>query len=90
MTITVFALLPVAAIVVLYVVTNPVQRLGLVAVFTAGFSLVVRIAGSKVRTIEVFAATAAYVLSQILKPRKGTDVVQIRCCTNSVYKSKNK
>jgi len=56
---TLFAsLLPTLSIVVLYIVDDMVKRLGLIAVFTAVFS--VTLAGlTKARTVDIFAATAA-------------------------------
>lgn len=52
------SLLPVAAIVVLYLVQSMAKRLAIVAVFTAGFSLLLAIA-TKAKRPENFAATAA-------------------------------
>ena len=52
------SLLPVVAVVVLYCVKNMLARLGLVALFTVLFSLVLIII-TRAKRIEVFAATAA-------------------------------
>jgi hypothetical protein len=54
------ALLPILAVVVLYCVKNMWARLGLVALFTVLFSLVLGLVATGKR-IEVFAATAAFV-----------------------------
>jgi hypothetical protein len=55
------ALLPILAVVVLYCVQNMWARLGLVALFTVLFSLVLSWVATGKR-IEVFAATAAFVV----------------------------
>lgn len=52
------SMLPVVSIVVLYFVTSMAVRLGIVAAFTAIFSLVLALI-TKGRRVEVFAATAA-------------------------------
>jgi hypothetical protein len=52
------SLLPVAAIVVLYYVTNMAARLGIIAAFTAIFSFVLALISTG-RRVEVFTATAA-------------------------------
>lgn len=54
------SLLPVVSIVVLYLVQSMPARLGIIATFTAGFSVVLSIITSATRS-ENFAATAAYV-----------------------------
>lgn len=54
------SLLPVVSIVVLYLVHSMPARLGIIAAFTAGFSVVLSIITSASR-IDNFAATAAYV-----------------------------
>lgn len=59
------SLLPVLAVVVLYCVKNMLMRLGMVALFTVLFSLALVLV-TKAKRIEVFAATAAYVLSKSL------------------------
>jgi hypothetical protein len=53
------SLLPILAIVVLYVVTDMPKRLGLLAVFTASFSTSLWFL-TEGRPIEIFSATAAY------------------------------
>jgi zinc transporter ZupT len=55
---TLSSLLPIVSIVVLYVVHSMPARLGIIAGFTAGFSLIVSIIMSATRS-ENFAATAA-------------------------------
>lgn len=55
---TLSSLLPIAAIVVLYVVQDMPKRLGIVAAFTAGFSLVLGFVTNG-ELIDVFAASAA-------------------------------
>jgi hypothetical protein len=60
------ALLPILSVVVLYCVKNMWVRLGLVAMFTVLFSLVLSLIAPAKR-IEVFAATAAFVLFYLLK-----------------------
>jgi hypothetical protein len=55
---TLSSLLPVASIVVLYVVHSMPARLGIIAGFTTGFSLIVGMITSATRS-ENFAATAA-------------------------------
>ncbi|KAK5046660.1 hypothetical protein LTR84_007421 [Exophiala bonariae] len=52
------SVLPVLSIVVLYIVRNMPTRLGLVALFTAAFSLSVAVL-TKARRVDVFTATAA-------------------------------
>lgn len=55
---TLSSLLPIAAIVVLYAVKDMSKRLGIVAAFTASFSLVLGIVTNG-ELIDVFAASAA-------------------------------
>lgn len=52
-------LLPSLAIIALYLVKDPLSRLGAIVGFSATFSLVLAIF-TKARPVEVFAATAAY------------------------------
>ncbi|CZR68131.1 uncharacterized protein PAC_18030 [Phialocephala subalpina] len=59
------ALLPVVSVVVLYCVKNMRVRLGLVAVFTVLFSLVLSLIAPAKR-VEVFAATAAFTSVQVV------------------------
>ncbi|KAG4221306.1 hypothetical protein PC116_g30218 [Phytophthora cactorum] len=60
-TTVVAAVLPLSSIVVLYLVKAESTRLGILIIFSACFALVLTLMTSA-RRIEVFAATAAYVL----------------------------
>lgn len=55
------SLLPIMAVVVLYIVKDMKKRLGLVAVFTMLFSGALLVT-TKARRVEIFSATAAYVI----------------------------
>ncbi|PVH80028.1 hypothetical protein DL98DRAFT_572143 [Cadophora sp. DSE1049] len=59
------SLAPLISIIVLFFVTNPNARLGLVCVFTVFFSSCLAIA-TKARRVEVFAATAAFASVQVV------------------------
>jgi hypothetical protein len=52
------SLLPITAIVILYFLTNPIVRLGIVVAFTATFSICLIIL-TNARRVEIFAATLA-------------------------------
>jgi hypothetical protein len=54
-------LLPSLAVLALYLINDPLARLGAIVGFSAAFSLVLAIF-TKARPVEVFAATAAYVI----------------------------
>lgn len=79
-------LLPVASIVILYVVTNQPVRLGIVAVLVTLFSLLLGLFTSS-HISDIFAATSTYVHP----PKKSLDDYsylcqsQICCCTGSFY-----
>jgi hypothetical protein len=57
------SILPIAGVVVLYFVTNTLARLGIIAGFTAAFSLVLSLSTTAKKT-EVWMATSAYVTFQ--------------------------
>lgn len=62
---TLSSLLPIGAIVILYVVKDMSKRLGIVAGFTATFSLILGLVTDG-QPIDVFAASAAYVPNPVL------------------------
>ncbi|KAH6668189.1 hypothetical protein B0J14DRAFT_156745 [Halenospora varia] len=62
---TLSSMLPIGAIVVLYVVKDMSKRLGIVAGFTAGFSLVLGLVTNG-ELIDVFAASAAFAAVQVV------------------------
>ncbi|CAG8976009.1 hypothetical protein HYALB_00007536 [Hymenoscyphus albidus] len=59
------SILPVSAVVVLYIVRDMLKRLGIVALFTALFSLAL-MATTRAKRIEIFAATAAFASIQVV------------------------
>ena len=65
------SLLPVIAIVVLYVINDMAKRLGLIAVFTTVFSACLA-ALTRANRFDTFAATAAYVKNILIRDRELT------------------
>jgi hypothetical protein len=59
------SLLPIAGVVVLYFVANILALLGIIAGFTAAFSLILSFSTTAMKT-EVYVATSAYVTFQII------------------------
>jgi hypothetical protein len=62
------SLIPIAAIIILSFVGNMTARLGIVSAFTAVFSVCLSLV-TEARRVENFAATAAYVISFLVRVR---------------------
>ena len=67
------SLMPIAAIIILYNVSSMPIRLGLVAVFTVSFTFLCG-CFTNAKTIEIFAATSAYVSEYDRRVHKLTSV----------------
>jgi hypothetical protein len=78
---TIFAcMLPVASIIVLYVVQNMTKRLGIITAFTALFSVSL-VSMTNAGMADIFAATAAYVLMQMEMSKANiADLVGMQLC----------